>query len=410
MTPTTLADLQDLCARITQYLANQDLRRPLKPVRVTVPSIDVFDASVQTVELDDPYFLITTFEGVLNQIPDVLEHAEREVMMSVLWPVEDGEDPVWIESDRVLQVVNDLATTFIFIHECAHILCGHQDLLTEAGASHTAFVESDVVSALRTVWDRPSFTLSQTESGGDASPEEVSPADVAYAFEMEADNTSIEMMAEVFVFHELHDALASSDDLDPPDDAVSLVDLTGLSRVVGFRLLVTAVWIVIALIEAGRLPGSGTDAESAGASSSHPLPSARLHAAVSTVLALYADLFDRSLQPDGTLESARNDEQTRAMTEFYHAVLRPVTQNLDAVPDPDTARRLAFLTGTEPSNASSDAPDDLAVAFLSDVHAMTMGEPVATEGARQLERLQAARNRILQLLTDYRYFEGMGYA
>ena len=187
----------------------------------------------------------------------------------------------------------DAAARFVILHEMFHLLSGHVGLLrARAGKKRSAF-------------DELSIGAGRSGAGGASEPDLLQ----AYYLEIEADNTALQWLMQ-----------------EEPLDVVStmkrrreapVADLTGRERVIGFRLLVATIWLVIRHLEARR-------SKRTKRSDSHPLPAARVLAAIGTIGEQFAELTELRSDREGQMHQVLSAAQADALRVLFRQVLRPV--------------------------------------------------------------------------------------
>ena len=298
-------------------------------------------------------------EGLLLQLYDVLDRHRDDLQLAVLWPVPGSDEQPFISEEGLLSAMYDLTLNIAILHELSHWLCGHLHLENQPLPGLEAIVES---------------------------PDEV----FLWVTEIEADNTAAEILIQAMQFESVHQALSELEGFDLPPDDTAFIEFDGPVRVIGFRMALTALWIVISLIEAKR-----------GEADGYPLPSARLYASISTLMALYADLGDTQYDGEGNLVAQPADVQQDAIMTFLRHVVQPVAKQMAEFPSPDTANRL------RPPLGETADPSESFLALLKDIQGLMFSGELATTGARQLHALQPARDLIDKMLAPHRYLQGM---
>lgn len=350
-----------------------ELARPLDRLGLHVELDLSFNAQVMSgpaassaeVEIND---------GLLSDLFDSLDSNDLPLMAAVLWPMEEGDDPLFLPPQSVLETLFELSVHFVLHHELFHVLCGHLDLDRAVSLHGGRRILSERLSHL-------------TMDRGKASPNDRLRA---YFLELEADASAIEWMLERLSFTSLlhHLETLGWDVGSQGQWPGTLAGLRGRSRILAFRFLITAVWIVIALMEANR---DGADF------GTHPLPAARLIAAIKTAMVWFCSTGDLSLLPNGEMHWKLSDADLPVIDTFLHQVVRPVLTNLQDFPDPETAASLALPSGDQRSNH--------AVALFDDIARLLANQPPHGAGARQLKRVEALRIEMMQELSSFRYLE-----
>ncbi|GJH26978.1 hypothetical protein [Caballeronia novacaledonica] len=274
------------------------------------------------------------------------------------------------ESTR--DAMKELATHFIVLHEVSHVLCGHLDAVQKTGpAKALAFDESSLGI------DSP------TKEDGGPFP---SATDIhrAYFLEMEADNTAIQWLMQAPVLENLGRSLR----LQLPDEyveehSIAMVDLGGKARVQAFRVLLSACWSVIALMEKRR----GRALTRPGG---HPTSEARLVAAVFTLMEQFAELTDGFTDPatGGKFRRLTSLHQ-EACTEFLDQIVKPAFIEYVA----------AQYRQSDPTERHIDA-----LAVLQAVKKSVADDPPDSRLGDEIQAIEKLRPCMVHDLKIFRYF------
>lgn len=339
-----------------------DLVKPLPKLTRKVQPDRRFTAEIQAIFDED---VIARFKtGCFEKLYATIERCDSEILAAVTHDLADRFDPAATKGD-VLGAVHTLATHFVLAHELSHILCGHLRRSTAA-----------LAEAL------PAQSHSKPEPS----------VPINYVIEMEADNTGLQIMLCAMRFGDLIALLDEStlkEDLDVP----SISELTEANRVIAYRCLLTAAWVVVGLFEEDNQQ-YGRDV------SKYPLPSARLYAAVDTVQRIFAGLHDTAAT-DGGLYATLSEENSQELNRFLREVLRPVVIAMTDVPSPQTGQMLL----SDRVDTSEETP--AASAFVKDVGGLLRDQPLETKGAKELLSLQPLRSFVNEQLSPYRYLRRM---
>lgn len=306
---------------------------------------------------------IEVFSGFLHEIRADVEANGEAVAAACL-----GDVPA--EQARAMQpaligAVLHLSHSFVLLHELFHILCGHADESRQA---------------------RGALALDEVHLGLDA-PGAAPPADdevlMAYYRELEADDTAIQWLIHAVPLEPLAPVLVSpASGRRAPRRSMGLSQ--GRARVVSFRMLLVTLWLMIRLFERKR--GAALRAHGAR----HPLPAARLLAAIATALEEYARADGwRMDASSGKKVQTLEDRHVKSMRGFFRQVLKPVL----VAPWAGLVVRL-----------DDDGWETSPLWIAMETGNLLLQRPPETEPGMELERLERLRPRMLARLEAYRYF------
>lgn len=269
-----------------------------------------------------------------------------------------GNDEKNVDPDVLLTNLYDVAVHFVLLHELYHVYSGH------LAYSRKNFGLNCVSEA--------KLGLSEGATGLD----EVT----AYYLEFEADSNAVTSLLSHVRFEGLHRQAGRYSELD--ESISSVHEMDGQARAYGFRMVLAAVLITGALIEANRRN-----------SLKHPLPAARLLSLAATSMAWYAELDAMQPEVSGAFSQMLSDKQIASLEDFLFQVVKPIFVMLWEFPDVATSERLGLYSKT--SNAGK---------LLIDLKALTFNEPLNTPAGHQIERIERAQKGIKAALSPCRLF------
>lgn len=260
----------------------------------------------------------------------------------------------------VIRAVHDLAILFVVHHELSHLVGGH--VAWRAASS----------SAPRRAFDEVNLGLGDDDSAGATTSSRE--AREAYYLEVEADNSGLQWL--------MQSRPPASLGRLSGHGRVALVDSTGDARVLSFRMLMVAVWLVMRLTEARRNP------RIVKPSASHPRPAARLLAAIATMMEHFALLTELRADASGQRIQTLGEQQAEDSRLFVTEVVRPVLRV-------DWSRPGAPLVS---GSLSKTLP-----LVLRDLHNLLLIRKATTPGGIELEQLERLRRRMNRTLAPHRY-------
>ena len=381
-----LAELWDECERgflvtINGLASALRLNRPLGSISLN--SVDGTDFLAQVRTRIDDRLVVELSSGLLQQLHGLLAEHGEALAAAVGAPLQESAHPLPVPQSELLASIYFLALHFILQHELFHILCGHFGHYATAG-------ESGVRS-----FSEATLAMSEAELAARTDVDtSVDSLLFSYYLELEADATAIESVLGTLVFERVEQFLAALDDgKQAPEPDRTILRMTGRDRIVAFRLVLAAIWVVIGLMEENR------DIRLTRHSKTHPLPSARLFGALGTLMTEYADPEDVQLADSGELIVELSERTADALKEFMHEVLGPMAKGLADIPSPEVSFRLALPVG------DSDSTPGVA-ALIADLGAMLDRRAPATTGAKQLLEVQKLRQQFLSRLKPFNYLYG----
>jgi hypothetical protein len=307
---------------------------------------------------------IEVFQEFIGEIGDVVNSSAGALMAACLdgLEIEGGQEA----EAMVKRAALDLMQSFVILHEVFHLLCGHVEEFSRRDEELNRPLDEMHFGIDNSGFDeRPTMALAQDELLK------------AYFREVEADDCALQCLLQLPMQDALLEIVAS---IDTPDDSIPTqpLQLTGFAQVVAFRLVFASAWTIMWLFEARR------SQEIRKASHRHPLPAARLLAALFTIMEEFAGLIST---PDGRgRRSCILSETTAASSRlFLDAVLKPVFK----MPWPDLP------------NVAELSPQIIVLDLAS---LMLNREPQSAAG-RELSRLNGIRSEMTRRLRPYRYYE-----
>lgn len=371
-------ECEEAFAAITRGLARvPDLTRPLLRVDLFVELDLSFNARV-VLRPDCGRAEIEVNDGLLQGLYHALDVNAEPLMLAVLWPIEERDEQPFLPPDQVLTTLYELALHFVLHHEIFHLLCGHLELgpgVAEGG--RTRFMSER---------DHPLSSRKSPLPGKERLR--------AYYLELEADALAMEWILDRLSFSSIETSLADLGSETEGNEAPvrTLSDLRGWKRVIGYRFLVTAVWVTIALFEANRSRRSNS-------ADDHPFPSARLIASIKTAMGWFCEIDNLRISEQGELLWRPHQEDMKAVSEFWRGVMQPIVHSLQHFPDRATARVLALPT--------DHGRGDAVTALLHDITDLLARREPRGQGARQLRQVEALRFEMARDLGGLRYLEGL---
>lgn len=196
---------------------------------------------------------------------------------------ESAERKYPMKDAQLVASVCDLAESFLILHELFHVCCGHVSWLRTRDRSTSRFVGYDEVRmgmAANTAALSPDSRLpkeslrsSRRRNAISHPPEGL---EAAYYREIEADNSALQWLMRSNTPLDFG-ALRGPIFRNSAGGSGSILQLDGASRIVAFRLLVVAVWLVTEVLERGRARAQSDRPSTSvlGPSEPHRLPSIR---------------------------------------------------------------------------------------------------------------------------------------
>lgn len=336
------------------------LRRQLPRIRLEMICSATITAQIipyktPVIEVSRPFL-----KAIRRELDSVLD----SMMKSCLDGIEFPASKIATVQRLVSGACHDCVLSFVVLHEVFHVLCGHT-ALTPAG--------------------RP---FSEISLGlNDSVPRMKREAEVleAYHQEVEADCCALQCLVELpLTVKPL--TLLSQMDADQPEITTTtrVADLRKIPKVVAYRLLLLTAWVVVRLFERTR------SVVLQKRNRSHPLPDARMLAAISTLFEEYCGInqhrqIDVHGQPWHRL-TAKTEKEGR---QFLECVLKPFA-------------RATFEKGLR-RRSQAAGPEWMLVEFGN----LISKAGVLTEAGREIEKLNTVRRRMAGRLAALRYYEGI---
>jgi hypothetical protein len=274
-------------------------------------------------------------------------------------PVAERLEPV-----DVTKLFRELTSSFVILHEIFHLISGHVAWrLSKRPGQH--FDEADLGLQLG------SSRRKETSSN----PSYSAIAD-AYFLESEADCTAVQWMILSMSQPTLRRILETR--------ARTIMTFPKQRRVVAFRLLVAAVWLVIRTMESARRKVI------ANGSNTHPLPSTRAYTVFGECLSAYSVVEDVRYDSRGGAQRTLSDNDVRSMNEFLKKVLIPV---LRSEWNPRSGELLP------PASLEAQL-----IHYFPDFGNHLLNRPAETAVGREMLRLERARFRMDRSLRRFRYY------
>ncbi len=291
--------------------------------------------------------VIRVYQGFLVDIQEIIEKHAQVLSQACL----NDLDLKAHEADtRLLACVLEITASLVLLHELFHILCGHWDVVRSlAPDDHQALSLDEAI-----------FTMGETTSDAIASRIEInnapSPHHRSYFLELEADNTALQWLMQAAppnTLSTLLSALWPNGFHEPPS---AIADLEGSARILAFRLLFSASWLVVLLMEQKRPEALLKKTRS------HPLPAARLLANTFTLMEQFAELDSIFVGESGYKTLTLTDRESRDMVGCLRKVIVPVLKAPWPVSDSSAVREglVAFspFLITELRNILSQKPPE----------------------------------------------------
>lgn len=267
---------------------------------------------------------------------------------------------------EVVSAIEEIAVSFILLHEIFHLIGGHLDWTTEQrGIAH--FDEQQLGMAPRR---KPSAKSLKSPSRPELS--------TSYVLESEADCNAIQWLVQRAEFDGLRALLRMG--------RRAVTDLPPQKRRTAFRLAVASVWLIIRKLESSRI----TWLEASG--KTHPLPVTRLFMAFGTFIQEYSIISDLEFDDAGGAQHRLSGKDITSMREFLQHILGPVLK-ADWSPG----------RGTVPSNSLEGQMRF----YFPDFANHMLNREVTTKVGRQIIQMEKARFRMNRTLKPYRFFPTM---
>lgn len=335
-----------------------DERLKRLPPKPTVIFSDKLDATVcAQIQWHDSVVITISARFIAEVHEELLNYSDALVRLAT------GPGRRSPRSGRVLKAIEELIVSFIMLHEIFHLVGGHVEWMS----SRTELLSFDErrlglfsASGLGPgVTKRPSYRRIAR----------------AYLLESEADCTALQWIVQSTYPPCLKLFLGRK--------APVITSLPPVERLVGFRLVFTAVWLALRRMEASRTRWMVRN------SPTHPLPAARLFAAVGTLLQEYSSISSLRFDAEGGGHHTLSASDVETMTTFLRRILSPVLV-ADWNPDKDVVPR--------------ESLEALMVRAFPDFANHMLNRRPKTEVGREVVRMERERPGMYKELAPYRYF------
>lgn len=264
---------------------------------------------------------------------------------------------------EVISAVEDLAISFVLLHELFHLLGGHFDWLRlERGIGH---------------FDEQRIGLAFARQGSTRSLGRPSRAALttSYVLESEADCNAVQWLIQYASLDRLQGLLRLKSPV--------IGDLPPKERLTAFRLALAAIWLVIRKLEFSRVTWLEHDGKT------HPLPVTRLFMAFGTLLREYSEISDIQYDAEGGGQHRLSARDIASIREFLLHVLGPVLK-ADWSPGSETV--------------SSNSLEGQMRLYFPDFANHMLNREVTTKVGRQMIQMERARFRMDRTLRPFRFF------
>jgi hypothetical protein len=268
----------------------------------------------------------------------------------------------------VAEVIEELSVSFVILHELFHILAGHlrEHVDFPAGNDPAAAFDEATLGVAST--SRP-IAFDETERE----------LLRAYYREFEADNCALQAIVQLPMQAALRNVVELIEDDEPTAEAV--LSLANIPRLIAFRLVGSAAWLVIKLIESKRSHDLRRRLDG------HPLPAARLLASFITLLEEYVGLSRVAADENGRRQHQSTPTERKLLLDFLSEGLKPLLVHLP------------------PITTGGDASDTLPMPSIAgEIAALMFGGEVATAAGREVVRVQSLRPEMESRLASRRYY------
>jgi hypothetical protein len=300
---------------------------------------------------------------VSTQFAQNLEDGFSEVQSILVNLMSGSSAAERLDPTEVVELFRELTSTFVILHEIFHLIAGHIGWILSK----------------RRGWNFDEEALGlQLDSGrrkkAGPEPSYAAIAD-AYLLESEADCTAVQWMILSMSQPTIRRILGTR--------ARTIMTIPKQRRVVAFRLVVAAVWLVIRTMESARREVIANN------SKTHPLPSTRAYTVFGECLSAYSVIDDLRYDSQGGGQHTLSDDDVNSMNEFLKKVLLPVLRS-DWNPRSETL---------PPSSLEAQL-----LYYFPDFGNHLLNRPVATAVGREMLRMERARFRMHRSLRRFRYY------
>ena len=272
----------------------------------------------------------------------------------------------------ILSAVEDIAISFVLLHELFHLMGGHFGWLSKH-RNIDRFDERHLGFALAVRSRRRKVHVAAP--GIPANSPSRSAMTTSYVLESEADCNAIQWLTRYSVLAGLRTLLRAKDS--------PMTDFAPKHRQAAFRLALAAIWLVIRRMESSRTTLIQSSSEE------HPLPITRLFMAFGTFVKEYSAISDISFDDHGGGYHRLSDDDVTSMREFLMLIMRPVLI-ADWNPDRETV-----------SPRSLEAQMSI---YFPDFANHMLDRAVSTVVGKEMIEMEKARFRMDKALKPFRYF------
>lgn len=262
--------------------------------------------------------------------------------------------------DLPVQAVEELSIAFVLLHEIFHLMGGHIEWMSSQ--SYLSFDERRL--GLSPTGPRESDSVPSYQKVGKA-----------YLLESEADCNALHWIVQSVPGPALRQLLGGK--------PAAITFYSGTRRIMGFRVLLIAVWLVLRRMEASR--AAWLDRQSRA----HPLPAARLFSAIGTLILEYSWISDLKYNAHGARLHTLSEDDVESMKTFMLRILSPVLR-ADWTP----GERFVKMDSLE---------GGMLKVFPDFANHMFNRSP-QTEVGREIVRMERVRLRMSLELAKFRYF------
>ena len=263
----------------------------------------------------------------------------------------------------VLSAIEEVAISFVLLHELFHLMGGHLDWL--AKKRNIAQFDED---SLGLAFESGSANGSQTR------PTRASLV-TSYVLESEADCNAIQWLIQHASLGRLSKLLRTKQ--------APVMHFRTAQRHVAFRLALGAVWLVIRRMEASRAQ------QMQSRRNTHPLPITRLFMAFGTFVQEYSVISEIHFDEEGGGQHTLSDEDVRSMRDFLKQILGPI---------------LKTDWNPEKSIVPMQSLEGQMTLYFPDFANHMLNREVTTDVGREMLEMEKARFRMDRALKPYRYF------
>lgn len=273
-----------------------------------------------------------------------------------------------------MRCIFDLSASFVLLHEVSHILCGHLGELWSSAKNKQRALPFD-----------EAYLGMEADNVKDTAAAPFLADDMIfrrYYREIQADNTALQEIMRSSPRAPIKDFLSILG-LPPPQHTSSMAEMEGNGRIAAFRLLIATSWLIVRLVERKR------DVKIRERCKEHPLPGARLLAAVCTVAEQFAELTELTIDEVGRKVQSLSSENAENLTIFLRQVMRPILK----APWP-----------VRNTSAASEGYEVFSIWILKELGNILGQRGPETPPGKELERLDGLRREMNKRLAAHHYF------